>query len=103
MSVLDLGRPVGAEHPPFIIAALDCGELATLDRALAAVDAAADGQFDAVKPSRLPWQWSGQLLARAEHRGLRMLPIVFDSSMIERLDWLGAAGFYLVYDWSIST
>jgi N-acetylneuraminate synthase len=100
MSVLDLGRPVGAEHPPFIIAAIDCGELATLDRALAAIDAAADGQFDAIKPSRLPWQWSGQLLARAEQRGLRMLPIVFDDSMIERLDWLGAAGFYLVYDWS---
>jgi N-acetylneuraminate synthase len=100
MSVLDLGRPVGSEHPPFIIAALDCGELGTLDRALVAVDAAADGRCDAVKPARLPWQWTGPLLARAEARGLRMLPVALDEAMIERLDWVGASGFYLVYDWS---
>ena len=100
MAVLDLGRPVGADHPPFIIGAVDCGELATLDRALAAVDAAADGQFDAIKPTRLPWPWTGPLLARAETRGLRVLPIALDDSMVERLDWLGASGFYLVYDWS---
>ncbi len=100
MSQLDLGRPVSAEHPPFIIAAVDCGTLPSLDRALAAIDAAADGHFDAVKPARLPWEWSAALIARAEARGLRMLPIVLDEGMVERLDWLGAAGFYLVYDWS---
>ena len=100
MPVLDFGRPVGAAHPPFIIAALDCRELGTLDRALAAVDAAADSQFDAVKLARLPGAWSAPLYGRAEARGLMLLATALDERMVERLDWLGAPALYLVFDWS---
>jgi N-acetylneuraminate synthase len=100
MIQLDFGRPVGNAHPPFIIAALDGRELATIDRALAAIDAAADSRCDAVKVARMPWSWSTRLFARAEQRGLVMLATALDEDSIARLDWLGAPAFYLVYDWS---
>ena len=100
MSVLDFGRPVGAGHPPFIIAAVDCHELGSLERTLAAIDVAADNHCDAVKLARLPWDWSASLMARVEARGLMMLAIALDERMVERLDWLGAPAFYLVFDWS---
>ena len=97
---LDFGRPVGKGHPPFIIAALDGRELATIERALAAIDAAADSRCDAVKLARMPWGWSARLFARAEQRGLVMLATALDEESVARLDWLGASAFYLVYDWS---
>jgi N-acetylneuraminate synthase len=100
MSVLDFGRPVGLAHPPYIIAALDARELGGLDRALAAVDAAADSHVDAIKLSRLPWAWGARLFERAERRGLTMLAPALDESDVARLDWLGAPGFYLAFDWS---
>jgi len=100
MQVIDFGRPVGKTHPPFIIAALDCRELATLDRALAAIDAAADSQCDAIKLAGMPWKWSTRLYAHAEQRGIAMLAPALDEDAINRLDWLGAPAFYLVYDWS---
>lgn len=100
MNPMDFGRPVGAAHPPFIIAVLDCRELGTLDRALAAVDAAADSSVDAIKLDRMPWAWSAKLIARAEARNLTLLATALDEDAVTRLDWLGAAAFYLVFDWS---
>ncbi|MBV8757346.1 MAG: N-acetylneuraminate synthase family protein [Deltaproteobacteria bacterium] len=100
MRVIDFGRPVGAAHPPFIIAALDCRELGTLERALAAVDVAADSKVDAIKLARLPSGWAPQLFARAERRNLMMLATALDEEQISRLDWMGAPAFYLVFDWS---
>jgi sialic acid synthase SpsE len=100
MRVIDFGRPVGAEHPPFIIAALDCRELGTLERALRAVDAAADGKVDAIKLARLPSGWAPQLFERAAKRSLMMLATVLDEDQVARLDWMGAPAFYLVFDWS---
>jgi N-acetylneuraminate synthase len=100
MRPLDFGRPVGIAHPPFIIAALDCRELGTLERALAAIDAAAASTVDAIKLDRMPWAWSARLIQRAEARNLTLLPTVLDENAIARLDWLGAAAFYLVFDWS---
>jgi N-acetylneuraminate synthase len=100
MRVIDFGRPVGDTHPPFIIAALDCRELGTLERALDAIDAAADSRVDAIKLARMPWGWSAKLYARAEHRGIAMLAPALDEDAVNRLDWLGAQAFYLVYDWS---
>ncbi|HEY1556661.1 MAG TPA: N-acetylneuraminate synthase family protein [Kofleriaceae bacterium] len=100
MDVLDFGRPVGTTHPPFIIAALDCRELGTLERALAAIEAAADSRADAIKLARMPWGWSAKLYARAEQRGITMLATALDEDAVNRLDWLGAPAFYLVYDWS---
>jgi N-acetylneuraminate synthase len=100
MVQLDFGRPVGSSHPPFIIAALDGRELATIDRALAAIDAAADSRCDAIKIARMPWAWSARLFARAEERSIVMLGTALDEAAIARLDWLGAPAFYLVYDWS---
>ncbi len=100
MKPMDLGRPVGVAHPPFIIAAMDCRELGTLDRALAAVDAAADSLVDAIKLARMPWAWTAKLIARAEARNLMLLAPALDEDAITRLDWLGASAFYLVFDWS---
>jgi pseudaminic acid synthase len=100
MSAMDFGRPVGEAHPPFIIAALDCRELATLERALTAIDIAAKGNVDAIKLSRMPWAWSAQLIERAEMRSLTLFAPALDEAEVARLDWLGANGFYLVFDWS---
>lgn len=97
---MDFGRPVGVAHPPYIIAVLDCRELGTLDRAIAAVDAAANSTVDAIKLDRMPWAWSAKLVARAEARNLSLLATALDEDAVTRLDWLGAAAFYLVFDWS---
>jgi N-acetylneuraminate synthase len=97
---MDFGRPVGAAHPPFIIAALDCRELGTLERAMAAIDTAASSTADAIKLDRMPWAWSARLIQRAEARNLTLLATALDEDAVQRLDWLGAAGFYLVFDWS---
>ena len=91
---------MGEDHPPFIIASLDCRELATLERALDAIDAAASGSVDAIKFSRMPWDWSTTLFERAEQRGVAMLATAYDESQVARLDWLGAPAFYLMFDWT---
>ena len=97
---IDLGRPVGSAHPPFIIASFDARELGSLERAERALDVAADSHCDAVKLARLPWSWSARLFSHAERRNLVMLVPAFDEAAVGRLDWLGAPGFYLFYDWS---
>jgi N-acetylneuraminate synthase len=97
---IDFGRPVGEGHPPFIIAALDCRELGTLERALAAIDIAARTNVDAIKLSRMPWSWSAQLIERTESRNLTLFAPALDEGEVTRLDWLGANGFYLFFDWS---
>ena len=100
MRVIDFGRPVGTSHPPFIIAALDCRELGTLERALRAVDVAANSKVDAIKLTRMPSGWGPKLFARAEKRSLMMLACAIDEDQVARLDWMGAPAFYLVFDWS---
>jgi N-acetylneuraminate synthase len=100
MRVIDFGRPVGASHPPFIIAALDCRELGTLERAVRAVDIAADGKVDAIKLARMPSGWGPSVFERAERRNLMMLATALDEEQVARLDWMGAPAFYLVFDWS---
>lgn len=96
---MDFGRPVGVAHPPFIIAALDCRELLTLERALAAIDIAAKSSVDAIKLSGMPMQWSNAVIQRAEQRNVMLLTTALDEEMVQRLDWLGAQGFYLAFDW----
>jgi pseudaminic acid synthase len=100
MRAIDLGRPVGSAHPPFIIAALDCRELPTLERALAAIETAAASNVDAIKFARMPWAWSSALIQRSEARNVKMLVTALDEDAIARFDWLGASAFYLVFDWS---
>lgn len=95
-----MGRPVGRAHPPFIIAALDCRELGTLDRALIAIDSAAASRVDAIKFARMPWAWASKLIERAELRHVTLLVTALDEDQLSRLDWLGASAFYLVFDWS---
>jgi N-acetylneuraminate synthase len=97
---LEFGRPVGESHPPFIIAAMDCRELGTLEQALAAIDIAARSNVDAIKLARMPIGWSAQLIDRAEARNLTLFAPALDESEVSRLDWLGAGGFYLFFDWS---
>ncbi|HUS28768.1 MAG TPA: N-acetylneuraminate synthase family protein [Kofleriaceae bacterium] len=72
----------------------------TLDRALAAIDAAAESKVDAIKFARMPWAWSSKLIQRAEGRSVKMLVTALDEDAITRFDWLGASAFYLVFDWS---
>ena len=43
------GRPIGPQHPPFVIAELSGNHNGELKRALALVDAAAEAGADAVK------------------------------------------------------
>lgn len=100
MTTMQLGRPVGASYPPFIIAAIDCSGLQDLESVLATIDAAADACCDGVKLVTLPWDWYPALFERAEERGLFVLSSVGDERAIERLDWLGTSAFELFYDWS---
>lgn len=97
---MDFGRPVGVAHPPFIIAALDCRELVTLERALSAIEVAAKSSVDAIKLSRIPLAWCAQLIERAEERSVGLLTTALDEGMLQRLDWLGAQAFYLAFDWT---
>ncbi|HEX5059493.1 MAG TPA: N-acetylneuraminate synthase family protein [Kofleriaceae bacterium] len=67
---------------------------------MAALDTAAESSVDAIKLDRMPWAWSARLIQRAESRNLTLLATALDEDAVTRLDWLGAAGFYLVFDWS---
>ena len=55
VKVFEIGRPIGVDHPPFIVAALDGRRLGTYERAAAAIDAAANSRCDAVKLTAMPW------------------------------------------------
>src|SRR4029079_6079546 len=99
MRPMDFGRPVGAAHPPFIIAALDCRELGTLERAMSAIDTAANSTVDAIKLDRMPWAWSARLIQRAEARSIALFATALDEDAVTRRDWLGASASSLVFDW----
>ena len=49
MTIEIAGRPIGAEHPPFVIAEMSGNHNQSLDRALAIVDAAAQAGAHAIK------------------------------------------------------
>ena len=102
MPKLDLGRPVGAAHPPYVIAAIDTSRLDSLEHALAAIDLAADGQCDAIKLAVgvLPCTWAAKLFAHADIRDVNIIASATDERTIERLDWLGAQAFEIFFDWS---
>ena len=49
MTIEIAGRPIGAEHPPFVIAEMSGNHNQSLERALAIVDAAAEAGAHAIK------------------------------------------------------
>jgi sialic acid synthase SpsE len=98
--MIEIGRPIGAGHPPFMVAALDGVQLGSLERVLAAIDVAADSHCDAVKLTTLPWSWCAKSFLHAERRGLAPLARAVDETAIARLDWCGAPAFALQFDWS---
>jgi len=100
MNGIEIGRPVGEGHPPYIIAAIDCLNLPSLAAAIAAVDAAADCRCDAVKFTAIRWAWAARLFEHAEARKLGVLATPLDDHDISRLDWLGVHAFHLFFDWS---
>ena len=53
MTIEIVGHPIGAEHPPFVIAEMSGNHNQSLERALAIVDAAAD-EASMVKVERWP-------------------------------------------------
>jgi len=97
---LDFGRPVGESHPPFIIASMDCQEIGSLEHALLAIDVAAKSNVDAIKLAHMPFAWCAALIERAEMRNLTLFTPALDETEVSRLDWLGASGFYLFFNWS---
>ncbi len=97
---LEIGRPIGVDHPPFIVAALDGRRLGSFERAVAAMDAAADSKVDAVKLTAMPWGWCARLFDHAEARRIAPLATALDESMVARLDWCGAPAFALAFDCS---
>ena len=100
MSVFELGRFLGTGYQPFVVAAMDCGKLGTVEQALAVIDAVADSGLDAVKMRALPFRWCRQLFDHAERRGTVLLPTVTDERAIERLDWFGSPAFEIFFDWA---
>lgn len=100
MPTLDLGRPVGEKHPPFVIAAVDATKLGSIDQAITAIDAAVVSGCDAVKLTSLPWTWCARVYNHADPRGIKLLTTVSDERSIERLDWFGAPAFEIFFDWS---
>jgi sialic acid synthase SpsE len=91
---LELGRPVGTDHPPFIIATLDCRELPSLAAAFVAIDQAAKSECDAIRFVALPAAWEPKLFDRADLRGLRVVATPADERALQRFDWLGSDAFY---------
>jgi N-acetylneuraminate synthase len=96
----EIGRPIGVDHPPFIVAALDGRRLGGFERAIAAIDAAADSRCDAVKLTAMPWSWCARLFTHAESRGIAPLATALDENTVSRLDWCGAPAFALAFDCS---
>src|SRR5262245_14399238 len=90
MSILELGRLVGEEHPPFVIASVDCTKLGSIEQAITAVDTAASCGCDAVKLTSLPWTWCARVYNHADPRGIKLFTTVSDERSVERLDWMGA-------------
>jgi len=100
MPTLDLGRLVGENHPPFVITALDCTKVASVEDAIVAIDHAAATHCDAVKLTALPWSWCARVFNHADPRGIKLLTQVTDERSIERLDWLGTSAFEIFFDWA---
>jgi sialic acid synthase SpsE len=100
MPRLELGRPIGDAHPPFVIAALDCTKLTSADDAILAIDQAAASHCDAVKLTSLPWTWCARVFNHADPRGIKLLTQVTDERSIERLDWFGTSAFEIFFDWA---
>jgi N-acetylneuraminate synthase len=97
---MELGRPVGEFHRPFVIAAVDATRLGSIEHAVAAIDAAAAHHCDAVKLTSLPWTWCARLYNHADPRGIKLLTTVSDERSIERLDWYGTPAFEIFFDWA---
>lgn len=91
---------MGENHPPFVIAALDCTKLASAADAIIAIDHAAASHCDAVKLTSLPWTWCASVFNHADPRGIKLLTQVTDERSIERLDWFGTSAFEIFLDWA---
>lgn len=88
------------QHVPFVIAALDCRNLTSVEQVREAIDEAADTHCDAVKLSSLPVPWCARVFEHAEQRAIPVISTVSDERTVEVLDWFGVPAFEIFFDWS---
>ena len=85
------GRPVGPDHPPYVVAELSGNHNGDVGRALALIEAAKAAGADA--EAHTPWDWHAELFTHARNLGITMFSAPFDPTAVELLERLHAPAY----------